>query len=245
MPTLTRIILSIIITLSQVRQIWRGGSVINTVENELDLIRKSFLFAGSKPATVEQAAEQALKTEYVKGELIYSRECFYKSLGLIISGSVQVSKPGDDGHNLIISVLAKGSIFGAAALFNDYTEYANNLVAEENSVVLFFKQEHIESLMRSDFKVAENYIRYLSGRIRFLDGKISNLIAGSSEKRLYRYLFDNAKPGADGTMAIELQFSYTELAGRLGIGRASLYRAFDALTEAGIIVRNGKTVELK
>jgi predicted transcriptional regulator len=38
--------------------------------------------------------------------------------------------------------------------------------------------------------------------------------------------------------------SMTALAHALDIGRASLYRAFEALAEDGVIIREGKTIKI-
>jgi CRP-like cAMP-binding protein len=81
----------------------------------------------------------------------------------------------------------------------------------------------------------QNYLRYLSGRIRFLSARLQALAAGGAEGKLSRYLLENAAEGA-------LVCPATELAQRLGISRASLYRAFQALEDAGLIQRRGKTI---
>ena len=42
----------------------------------------------------------------------------------------------------------------------------------------------------------------------------------------------------------ELVCPATELAGRLGVSRASLYRAFQALEDAGLILRRGQSIQI-
>ena len=58
-----------------------------------------------------------------------------------------------------------------------------------------------------------------------------------SEGKLARYLLANA---VDGPVNI----SATDLARQLGLSRASLYRAFDALEQVDLIRRSGKTIEV-
>ena len=56
-----------------------------------------------------------------------------------------------------------------------------------------------------------------------------------AEGKLARYLLSSGEDAPIRTSA-------TDLARRLGLSRASLYRAFDALEGAGLIRREGKTV---
>ena len=86
-------------------------------------------------------------------------------------------------------------------------------------------------------RVAVNYIRYLSGRIRVLSGKIRSLAADSVEGRLKQYLLTSLTPDNP-----RLNCAATELAKRLGISRASLYRAFETLESQGLIRRQGRAI---
>ena len=65
------------------------------------------------------------------------------------------------------------------------------------------------------------------------------LSSGSGGRKLSDYLLKNA--GGSGRVTVR---SMTDLASRLGMGRASLYRELTKLTEAGIIARSGKTITL-
>ena len=86
-------------------------------------------------------------------------------------------------------------------------------------------------------RIRDNYIRYLSGRIRFLSGKIQALAADSVEGRLKQHLLCSVSPDCP-----RLDIPATELARRLGVSRASLYRAFDSLEAQGLIRREGRTL---
>ena len=89
-------------------------------------------------------------------------------------------------------------------------------------------------------RIAENYVRFLSDRIRFLNRRLATLTAGQTDGKLWRFLL--AYKGEDGT--VHLPGGMTELAERLNMGRSSLYRSLDALTEAGRIERDGKTIRI-
>lgn len=135
-----------------------------------------------------------------------------------------------------MSVLEPGDLFGAAALFHEET-YAVTLTAQRSCTLLLLPQALVEDLMARFPQVGRNYVAYLSGRIRFLSGKIETLTAGHVEGKLAQYLLAHTREGW-------AECSATGLAKRLGVGRASLYRAFDTLTQLGLIRRDGKRIQV-
>ena len=101
-----------------------------------------------------------------------------------------------------------------------------------------------EELLRQWFarcpRMAVNYIAFLSGRVRFLNGKITIFTQDSAQHRLYRWLRANC----DEAGRLPEKLSMTKLAGALSMGRTSLYRAMEELECAGLIVRDGKRIEV-
>ena len=87
----------------------------------------------------------------------------------------------------------------------------------------------------------DNYIHYLSCRIRFLSDKIDALIQGTGEKKLTGFLLRQM----DGEGLVSLNCSMTELAARLNISRAALYREMQKLEERDAIRRDGRTIVIQ
>lgn len=204
--------------------------------SDLALLAKTPLFQGLPETLALRAAADRRSTlaEAARGETIYTPHVFSHSLGAVLSGKVEVRK-----GELIVSVLGPGDLFGAAALFNDRTDYAARLTARSPCRMLLLPQELVEELMAASPALARQYIRYLSGRIRFLEQKIDSLIAGTAEERLTRFLRARAQDGV-----VPLDCSLTGLAGQLNVSRASLYRALDALEDRGAIQREGKAIRV-
>lgn len=169
---------------------------------------------------------------FQSGQTLYRPNRFSRCLGILLSGSVRVTKDA-----LAISVLTPGDLFGAAALFNDHPDYAATLTAISPCRVLLLTQELVSRLMDESPLIRDNYIRYLSGRICFLSGKIRSLAADSAEGKLKQHLLISLSPDRP-----RLDCPATELARRLGISRASLYRAFDSLEGQNLIRREGRTI---
>ena len=198
------------------------------------------LFRGAPDTVLNKvlAATDCEAKSFEKGETVYSGKSFSRSLGVLLDGSLRVTKDTADGRSMIISTLTPGSLFGAAALFNDEEQYVTNISALETSRLVFFSQRLVERMIRREPQIAENYIKYLSERILFLNKKLYLLTAGTAEQRLAGFLLDNLPLG----QAAELPLPMNKLASALNISRASLYRAMDALCGCGAVVKTGKKI---
>ena len=161
--------------------------------------------------------------------VVYSPRNFRRSLGVVLSGQLQVTKGA-----LAVSTLEPGDLFGAAALYSDEPEFATTITARRPSRCLMLEQTLMDRLLAEQGQIRENYLRYLTGRIRFLSGRLQTLAQPGVEGKLARYLLANGGSSC----------SATELCRRLGMSRASLYRAFAALKDSGLIVRQGKTITI-
>ena len=179
-----------------------------------------------------------LPVRFEKGESIYSCHAFRRALGVMLQGEAQVWRAGEDGRRVVMNRLPAGSVFGAAALFGECEAYVTEISALRRCAVLFVSQQQASDWMRGHYAIAENYIRFLSGRIRFLNQKIAEFTDGQTEDRLVRYFLDHRS----GDGRVILPGSLTELAQTLNIGRSSLYRSLDALAASGAVRREGRRI---
>lgn len=199
---------------------------------ELEVLGNCPLLRGVSPERLHQTAGAGSRVAYPAGETVYCPDHFLRSLGVVLSGQLQVTK-----GTLSVSRLEPGDLFGAAALYSDAPEFATTITARRPSRCLLLSQQVVDDLLAEDALVRNNYLRYLTGRIRFLSTRLQSLSQHGVEGKLARYLLTNQRGQA-------LVCPATELAGRLGVSRASLYRAFQALEDAGLILRHGPSIEI-
>jgi CRP-like cAMP-binding protein len=209
------------------------------------LLAQCFLFSGIDDSAVGAAFEneECCCLEFEPDEKIYTRSNFKKSMGIVLTGELKALKPSGQGPDLVLNTFFAGGVFGIAGLFNHAKHYVSEVVSVKRSRVLFLPQSLLHSLFEQDFRIAENYIGYLSNRICFLNSRIDNFTGGSAECRLISYLLSISSK-SDDPFRFELPCSLTQLANLLDMGRASLYRALDDLCMAGIIQRNGKIISV-
>ena len=201
-------------------------------QEERELLDRSPFFRGAEPELLDRVLSlpQVTVEDFSPEQTVYQPHRFRRCLGFLLSGQVQVTN-----GTLSVSLLEAGELFGAAALYNDLPDYATTLTARTPCRILFLPQEEVDRLLGEEPLLRRNYLRYLSGRIRFLSGRLQAVTQTGAEGKLARYLLSSGEDAPIRTSA-------TDLARRLGLSRASLYRAFDALEKAGLIRREGKTV---
>ena len=199
------------------------------VQKEFSTLASCPLFHGAGETLLRSLPELegAGRARFAPGQVVYDPLHFRRCLGVVLSGQLQVTK-----GSLAVSVLGPGDLFGAAALYSDEPEFAATVTAKGPSRCLMLEQPLVDRLLSEHSQIRENYLRYLTGRIRFLSGRLQALAQPGVEGKLARYLLANGGSSCPAT----------ELCQRLGVSRASLYRAFAALEDSGLITRKGKTI---
>ena len=175
-----------------------------------------------------------------KGNTIFSPSVYRKSVGIITAGSATVRKKHNNGEFVVMRRMGEGDIFGVAALFNQSEQYVTEIIADSDCKVTFFSEEMIAELLKNDTNFVTNYISVLSNRINFLNMLISGYSAQTACGKLSHFLIMNEQ-----NSVVTVNYSMTKLSDRLGIGRASLYRALDDFEADGIIHRDGKNIYIK
>ncbi len=195
------------------------------------------LFKDASPAVIKLA----LSADDCGIQVFGSNECIYVpgqknvALGIIMRGKAE-DFSADPGKDVLIRTLSAGDMFGVSALFDKKAAFSSKIVAKGGARVLFISEDSLSQMLENDKTIMYNYIKFMSERIRFLNEKIMYFTAGSTERRLALYL------ASLGKKTIKMSISMTDLANTLDVGRASLYRAFDKLSEDGYIIKSEKIV---
>lgn len=194
-----------------------------------------FLLDGLTEEELDRCRAMAAPEEltFVKGETVYDAARVRRALAFVVEGHLRVTF-----GRVVMNDLYPGDVFGAAALYGSSEPYPSSVTAVTACRVVLLSQETVSHWMAAVPRVGENYVRFLSDRIRFLNRRLSTLTAGATDGRLWRYLL--AHRDAEG--AVQISGGMSALAERLDMGRSSLYRSLDALTDAGYIRREGKKI---
>ena len=214
-------------------------------KQDMDLLQRSDLFQGCAPQAAARAAAdpQCELWEATPGDALFGPGRERRRFCILLSGELLATQPAADGHGLVMKRIEAGASFGPAALFHGHGDNAVDFAVKARARILALSEPLLERLMREDFQIALNYIRFLSGRIYYLNARIHSISGAHTERALARYLCGEYENAADGD-TVSVRPSLAELAQRLNMGRASLYRALDALEGQGLIQKQGRRITI-
>lgn len=209
-------------------------------DNDIRALKESFMFKDVSEDVLYRALkdERCLIKDYAAGERVMDENSFSRSLCYVVSGKISAVKVTDTGE-IPLRIIAQYGFFGVAALFNGEDSYISRITAVKKSRVIFFPQSLVTELISFNSRMALSYIEFLTRRIHFLDAKINLFISSSGKNALAEYLCSLMEEGEN---ILHLDTPYTKIASLLNMSRASLYRAFDALEESGLIKRDGRDI---
>lgn len=157
----------------------------------LDVLRKVPLFSGL-PEDELRAFAAALREKNVeRGGLVLIQGDRGDALYLVAEGQVKVVLAGEDGREVILSVLGPGSVFGEMALLDDEPRSAH-VVAMDRSSLLILRREDFQARLRSSPEVAIGLLRELSRRLRHADDTIGSLALRDVNGRIAHLLLELA-----------------------------------------------------
>ncbi len=168
-------------------------------------------------------------------------DAFSPSIGILLSGRAVIYS-SDKGRRMILRFVSPGNAVGVASLFAAEPPRTRiEACGDGKSEMFFIGRDSVEKLLNCNEHFRTNLISFLADRVSFLNSKIDFVTAGSAERKVA--VFIKHSP-TDSAGVIGVGMSMTALAHALDIGRASLYRALEALENDGIIKRNGKSIIL-
>ncbi len=218
--------------------------LINPDTEQVSAAACSVLFEGCDLDTVMSLLKlhsRAVRLE--SGEALPdSMENGGRRFAVLTDGSAVVYADRSDRTSLMRYV-RKSDTVGVASFYTS-SEFSSEVVSfPGRSVFLMIGTGFTEAISEtSSFsRFSLNYLSYLSDRIAFLMSRISCVTSGSADSQLAFFLRNSA--GKDRVVRIDMPMS--SLASLLNIGRASLYRSLDHLTDAGVILRDGNMIFVK
>lgn len=222
------------------------GMKLITIDDKsatLDLLLSTKLFSGADEKKLLSFLENGSfrAVEYDAGEVICSPSDGERKMVIFILGKAEIYS-ADEGRSVLLRTVGRGCVVGVANLFSK-EDFVSRVIAAKKCEVLEISSEKYGKILESDSRAMYNFVAFLSQKIRYLNKKIVCLTAGSAERRLAYFLDSSLSESCDCDDApSEITVQMNSLCEMLNLGRASLYRAADKLTEEGFIRREGKKI---
>lgn len=164
-------------------------------------------------------------------------------IGLIICGSIEISKIDYNGNKIIIEELFENGI--VSKNFLNSTEDVKIKTTSETEI-LFLDYENIFRFENSNLRYYNQFIKNLleitNNIIKEKNERIEILTKKTIRDKLLTFLYIEARK--HGSKNIYLPFSFTDLAYFLSVDRSALSREVNNLKKEGFISTKGRIITL-
>ena len=179
--------------------------------------------------------KQVKIVELDKEEIIFNEGDFCESIGVVISGEIEITSFTYAGGQLIFNRLSDGMVFGNNLLFSSDPHYKGSVIAKKPAKIGLIYKNSLISLLKTNDEFMNLYLRLQSDTAKELNAKIKLLSLPGAEERFLYYL--RSKGGK-----IE-HHTVTRLATILSIQRETLSRVLNRLIKEKQIVKTKHTIK--
>lgn len=207
----------------------------------LEVLRKVPLFATMREGDILAFAELVRERSFPKGSVIVFEDDPGDALYLVARGQVKVVLIGEDGREVILSVLGEGNFFGEMSLIDEKPRSAT-VIAMVDSVVLVLRREDFQARLRTSPEIAIALLRELSRRLRRADEKIGSLVLLDVNGRLADLILRLAEE--EGGDRITKKLTHNVLAQMIGSSRETVSRTMRDFVERELVQVTRKEITI-
>jgi CRP-like cAMP-binding protein len=178
---------------------------------------------------------------YSKGATVYNQKDRFKTLDIVLFGSLVAYSLLDNGSAMTMFEFSKGQILGANLLFGDTDIYPFTIYCMSDAQVLHVTKKAVSDLLH-DYCFTMQFIKMLSHNSQKLNRRITLATQKTLRENLLEYLRQQSV--LQNSTSIALPVSKKQLADYLGVQRPSLFRELKNLKDEGIIDISNRTIRL-
>ena len=208
----------------------------------LDDLRRVPLFSDLLEGDLVRFAEVAREREYPRNSVILFEDDPGDSLYIVSTGQVKVVLIGEDGREVILSVLNDGDFFGEMSLIDDEPRSAH-VIAMKDSRLLVLRRDDFQQQINQHPSIAVKLLRVLVQRLRRADAKIGGLVLLDVNGRVAKLLLDLADDG--GGPKITRKLTHHTIAQMIGSSRETVSRAMRELSDRGLVEVTRREITIK
>ena len=206
----------------------------------ISVLKKTKLFAGVGDEEILAMLDclQAVTGRYAKGSYIFRQGENIQDISVLVEGRIHIQRDDYWGNRSIINVLNTGEMFGEAYAAPGSGAIVNDVVAVEDSTVIFFNFKKIltvcSSACRFHSLVVQNLFLAISEKNRMLMQKLDHMSKRSTREKLISYLSEEAGKQNRGTF--EIPFNRQQLADYLSVDRSAMSNELCKMRDEGLLI---------
>ncbi len=194
------------------------------IMNQITFLKGTPLFADLTKSQLAAIAPDMVPRRFQPGEIIFHEGDSGQFLYLVQSGQVRIFVNGLDGSETSVILFGKpGDMFGELAVIDGLTRSAS-AVALNETILLTMSREDFRRHMRQCPRLALNFMKVLSHRVRYNTRQMDSLATLDVSKRLARKLLELAQNYGRVTpngVCINMTLTQSHLASLIGATRES------------------------
>ena len=212
--------------------------------DELELLRSVPIFSELTEADFQSLAKVANRRRYPKDSVVFFENEQGDFFFMILEGRIKVTILGDDGREVILSLLGSGDFFGEMALLDNEPRSAT-AIAVEDTELLSLHRNDFQNVLTDNRSITVGLIKVLTSRLRRANHQISTLALLDVYGRVARVIVDMAREEGrrlkDGRIAFR-RATHQEIANRIGTTRETVTRMLKDLERQGMIHIEGREI---
>ncbi|MEG0320724.1 MAG: Crp/Fnr family transcriptional regulator [Oscillospiraceae bacterium] len=207
------------------------------MKNIFDRVKDNPLFAGIPMEEFEQMLSciGAQTANYRKGEVIFLMGNAVESVGLVLSGSVQIVWENADGHCTMMAELSASELFGETFACAGTASSPVSVVAADDCEILLLNYRKIITTCSSSCsfhaRLIANMLQLMARKNLLLNRKIEILSKRTTRERLLTF-FDTQRGTA---RQFSIPYNREELAALLCVERSAMSAELSKMQRDGLI----------
>jgi CRP/FNR family cyclic AMP-dependent transcriptional regulator len=214
--------------------------------DDRELLRAVPVFSDLSDGDIEALARVCTRRHYPKDTVVFFENEEGDFFFMIIEGRVKVTILGDDGREVILTVLGPGDFFGEMALLDNEPRSASAIAAEETQLLCLHRTD-FQNVLADNRALLTSFIKVLTARLRKANQQISTLALLDVYGRVARVILEMAKEEGrrlkDGRIAFR-RATHQEIANRIGTTRETVTRMLKEIERQGLIEIDGREIVL-
>ncbi|MBR2986455.1 MAG: Crp/Fnr family transcriptional regulator [Clostridia bacterium] len=174
---------------------------------------------------------------YRKGEYLLRQGERLTSVALSVSGVFYIQRDDYWGNRMIVKSIAVGETFGEAYLLPESGASPHDIVAVEDSTVLFLDVSRMLTVCSSacpfHTAVLQNLFFTISEKNRMLLGKLGHLSMRTTREKLISYLSEEAR--RQNSASFSIPFNRQQLADFLSVDRSAMSTELGKMRDEGLL----------
>lgn len=209
------------------------------MEQYLPILKRTKLMAGVAEDEIRSMLQclDARLHRYRKGEYVFRQGEHIQHITVLAEGELHLQRDDYWGNRTIIQRIAEGEMFGEACLAPENSAILHDVVAVEDSAVIFFDVRRVITVCGANCRfhstVVQNLFFAISEKNRRLVRKIGHISQRTTREKLISYLSEESI--RQGSASIAIPFNRQQLADYLSVDRSAMSSELGRMRDEGLL----------